>query len=493
MPPFDVGLYGKLPSHGDFLRRRVSDGFVAVWDAWLQDGLGASRAALGDAWLDVYLTSPVWRFAAAAGVSGSSPIVGVLVPSVDRVGRYFPLTLVAELPVEADLLAVSAAAEDFFENAERLVIDTLEAEEIDFEAFNDSVQDLTAVLEPVCAPPRLVLDPSAAGMLDTAGDGFVQIPIGTPPQIAPVLLQAMSHRLAALYDPLMVWWTAGSAMVEPSCLVSRGLPAPESFVALLDGSWADRRWRAIPARAVEGDADDTLMTDGTPLVFSSAAASDVGRVRTINQDAFVERPDVGIWVVADGLGGLSDGEVASRMVCDAFADLVPNSSFEELIETARERMQEVNDQLNRVAERSLLGVRCGSTVAALLLRGSRLAIVWAGDSRVYRWRDGRLEQLTRDHSLAELDDGAGGQPSNVITRAVGGDTTLQLDVRRDRARAGDRYLLCSDGLTRTLPEERIEAWMAQEDARAAVSGLIADTLEAGAPDNVTVLLVDTRV
>ena len=114
--------------------------------------------------------------------------------------------------------------------------------------------------------------------------------------------------------------------------------------------------------------------------------------------------------------------------------------------------------LNRVAERSLLGVRCGSTVAALLLRGSRLAIVWAGDSRVYRWRAGRLEQLTRDHSLAELDGADGGQPSNVITRAVGGDATLQLDVRRDRARAGDRYLLCSDGLTRTLSVERIEAW-----------------------------------
>jgi serine/threonine protein phosphatase PrpC len=81
----------------------------------------------------------------------------------------------------------------------------------------------------------------------------------------------------------------------------------------------------------------------------------------------------------------------------------------------------------------------------------------------------------------------------VITRAVGGDDTLLLDVRRDEVRPGDRFLLCSDGLTRTLPDERIEAWMAQEDVRAAVSGLIADTLEAGAPDNVTVLLVDARV
>ena len=94
----DVGFFGKLPSHGDFLRRQVSDAFVGVWDGWLQECLAASRAELGDRWLDVYLTSPVWRFACAAGTCGPAPVVGVMVPSVDRVGRYFPLTLVAELP-----------------------------------------------------------------------------------------------------------------------------------------------------------------------------------------------------------------------------------------------------------------------------------------------------------------------------------------------------------------------------------------------------------
>ncbi len=95
-PALEVGFYGKLPSHGDFLRRRVSDAFVGVWDGWLQECLTASRASLGDRWLDIYLTSPVWRFACAAGVCGRSPVIGVMAPSVDRVGRYFPLTLVAE-------------------------------------------------------------------------------------------------------------------------------------------------------------------------------------------------------------------------------------------------------------------------------------------------------------------------------------------------------------------------------------------------------------
>jgi type VI secretion system protein ImpM len=82
-----VGFYGKLPSHGDFLRRRVSDAFVDAWDAWLRECLAASRTALGARWLDVYLTSPAWRFACAAGACGPAPVIGVLAPSVDQAGR----------------------------------------------------------------------------------------------------------------------------------------------------------------------------------------------------------------------------------------------------------------------------------------------------------------------------------------------------------------------------------------------------------------------
>src|SRR6476661_610785 len=100
----EVGFYGKLPSHGDFLRRRVSDRFVAVWDGWLQECIASSRAVLEEQWLDVYLTSPAWRFACAPGVFGTGAVIGLMVPSVDRVGRYFYLALVAELPSDTDVV-----------------------------------------------------------------------------------------------------------------------------------------------------------------------------------------------------------------------------------------------------------------------------------------------------------------------------------------------------------------------------------------------------
>src|ERR1700733_10821549 len=100
----DVGLYGKLPTHGDFLRRRVTDDFVAAWDEWLQHCIPDGRVALGEAWLETYLTRPVWRFPLSTNVSETAPVAGVLAPSVDRVGRYFPLTLLWSTPSELSAL-----------------------------------------------------------------------------------------------------------------------------------------------------------------------------------------------------------------------------------------------------------------------------------------------------------------------------------------------------------------------------------------------------
>ena len=132
------------------------------------------------------------------------------------------------------------------------------------------------------------------------------------------------------------------------------------------------------------------------------------------------------------------------MVCDALADLVPGSSFESTVETARERILDVNEHLLRTSTRASVTDRSASTVVALLVRGSRCAILWAGDSRVYRWRAGRLECLTRDHSLVES-GAAGPDESHIVTRAVGVQPTLAPDLVAHRVRAGDRFLPRPDG------------------------------------------------
>ncbi len=501
LPDVEVGFYGKLPSHGDFLRRRVANDFVDAWDGWLQEFFAASRAALGNRWLDVYLTSPAWRFACAAGTFGAAPVVGLMVPSVDRVGRYFHLTLVAALAPDADVVAAATALDGFFDRAERLAIETLEAERVDFDAFDRRVSALAADLSPAAAVTA-TMDGSGAAILGDGGAAIGwQVSLGSTLRLSAVWEQLVSRRLCELYDPLVLWWTEGSAMVEPSCLITRGLPQPDAFAALLDGAWTEHRWQAVPSLepsleplALTATDDWLAGDDPAPPRFRSAGVTDVGKVRRINQDSFLERAEVGVWVVADGLGGHSDGEVASRMVCDALADFVPGASFEQMLQSAADRIQEVDDHLVRASQREHNAVRSGSTVVALFTRGTRCAVLWAGDSRLYRLRDGQFEQLTRDHSLLEESGGdLAGQPSTAITRAVGGEPMLALNLYRDRVQVGDRFLLCSDGLTRAVPAEHIQQLMVHEDIRVAVDSLLKATLDAGAPDNVTVVVVDAYV
>jgi type VI secretion system protein ImpM len=486
--PFEVGLYGKLPTHGDFLRRRVSDGFVGVWDGWLQDCLAASRDALAGQWLDVYLTSPVWRFACAAGACGPVPVAGVMVPSVDRVGRYFPLTLVASLPRDADLLALPTVAASFYERAEALAVDALAADHLDFHDFDAQVTALSAQLDALPVRP-VALDSEADAILTGDNGARWQLPIGSAPQLQAAWQYLCGRRLSAIYHPLVLWWTSGSSMVDPSCLIERGLPHPESFAALLDGGWTARRWRSVPVQLAVADAPESLIDDATAPSFRCAAESHVGRVRKINQDAFIDRTDVGIWAVADGVGGHSQGEVASRMVCDAIADVVPGATLGDVLTTVRQQLDRVNAYLVRQAaddERR----RSGSTVVVLLTRASRCMVVWAGDSRVYRLRASRLEQLTRDHSVAESPESDADVESHAITRAIGGEATLELEVFEDRVLPGDRFLLCSDGLTREVPEDQIRAFVSGPDIRAGVDRLIQAALDGGGRDNVTALIVE---
>ena len=487
----EVGFYGKLPSHGDFLQRRAPEAFVTLWDDWLQAAMAESRAALGEAWLGIYLTSPVWRFAAAAGACGPGPVAGVLVPSVDRVGRYFPLTIVAALPGDIDVVTASLRMDPFFDAVEQLALTTLEAPEVDLDAFDAALRGAAPLLS-TGSRPVPVLEPRAEELLDGAAAPPVQIAIGAPPRLADALLELLSRRLASVYDPVMLWWTEGSSAIDPSALICAGLPTPRMFTALLDGRWIERGWQPLStARAETAAVAEPLVDADVPLTFRSAAVSHVGRVRAVNQDAFLERPESGIWVVADGVGGHAAGEIASRMVCDAFVDVGGESTFDGLVDAVTERLHQVNGQLVRAARRTPDGAPCGSTVAALLLRGGRVAILWAGDSRVYRYRQGALVQLTRDHSMVESHDGAA-VPSNVITRAVGGDNVLELDVIRERLRPGDRFLLCSDGLTRTVADGRLEEWARQPSLEDAVNGMLRSSLDAGAPDNVTAVLVEAR-
>jgi type VI secretion system protein ImpM len=492
----DVGLYGKLPTHGDFLRRRVADDFLAGWDPWLQQCLAASRAQLGEPWLDTYLTSPVWRFALPPRVCGAAAVAGLLVPSVDKVGRYFPLTLVWQTPEELSTLEVALLFRRGFEQAERLLLDTLALERFEFADFDAQVMELAVYFEDFNrGGVQRMTRPSADVLARSARPRC--IPLRDASALEPPALQLFGSRLDAENPASALWWTDGSAAVHPSWLITPGLPDPASYSAMLDGAWTEAGWEVA---AIEPDPTTTLVRDKVAeasaadddLHVASAALTDPGPVRAVNQDALLERPDLRLWAVADGLGGLREGEVASRMVCDALAQSRMVAGLDEQIEVIIAQLREVNDYLRRQATRIVNPVHSGSTAAVLVIRNRECAMVWAGDSRVYRLRDALLSQLTTDHSWAALRGAASTAASDeqAVTRAVGGEDTLHPEVVRSEIRAGDRYLLCSDGVGRVLDVARLGELLQKHAPAACCADLIAHSIAAGGTDNLTAIVVD---
>jgi serine/threonine protein phosphatase PrpC len=233
-----------------------------------------------------------------------------------------------------------------------------------------------------------------------------------------------------------------------------------------------------------------------PLRLRAASRSDVGRVRSANEDSFIERPDMGLWVVADGMGGHANGRWASGTIVDAIAPLTPSGDFDADIRRVADAVHAANATIHSRALTD--GASMGSTVAALLLQEGYFSVLWVGDSRVYLCRKGVLHQLSRDHTqvqemvesgLLTPEEARTHPMSHVLARAVGVEPSLEIDVIVDEAEVGDSFLLCSDGLTARVSNEEIAAAMAGAQPQATASSLVELCLERGAPDNVTAVAV----
>ena len=232
----------------------------------------------------------------------------------------------------------------------------------------------------------------------------------------------------------------------------------------------------------------------------SVACSHVGLVRKHNEDSFLDRSDIGLWVVADGMGGMTAGDVASRAIVASLNEIAEGLDGAALLHEVRTRLNEVNAALRTLATRRGASVVIGSTVVGLIISSGHFACIWAGDSRIYRYRAGELDRLTRDHSLVQdmVDSGllnpadAEAHPNaSVIQRAVGVADELQLDGVHARVEPGDLFLLCSDGLTRMVSDEELESELGRGPIDVVSEALLALVLQRGAKDNVTIVLVAT--
>lgn len=245
-------------------------------------------------------------------------------------------------------------------------------------------------------------------------------------------------------------------------------------------------------------SDDITRSIAAAPRFRSWGATHRGAVRAHNEDSFLNRPDLGLWAVADGAGGHQAGDVASAAVVAALHDLPPDLSAADMLAAVRTRLDEAHAHLRTEAARRGPNAIVATTVVVLLARDGHFACLWAGDSRAYLLRGGHLSPITRDHSLVQdlVDSGAitaaaaeRHPHANVITRAVGIDGPFELDKRSGALHAGDRLLLCTDGLTKCLADSAIEALLAADEDTPAERMVLA-ALAAGVSDNVTAVSVE---
>jgi serine/threonine protein phosphatase PrpC len=235
--------------------------------------------------------------------------------------------------------------------------------------------------------------------------------------------------------------------------------------------------------------------------YETAARSHVGCVRRVNEDAVFASGETGVWAVADGMGGHALGEQASQAVVEALASVPAGLDAERAALQIRDSLAGVNAAL--VAQgKSLSPARTiGATVVALALDGRRFACLWAGDSRAYRVRRGVISLLTRDHTMVQqlADRGlipeaeiANHPDSHVVMRAIGAHATTELDSVHGDVVVGDVFLLCSDGLSRLLSSDELQAAVAVEEPDSAAGALLQAALDRGAPDNVSLVVVRVR-
>lgn len=238
------GLFGKVPQQADFVTHHLPGDFIDHWHLWLQSSMRVAQEQLGDDWLETYLTSPVWRFVLSPGVCGDAGAVGVMIPSVDEVGRYFPLVIAHCGDYRP--WSVYRAPQDWHDQAAQVALSAL-GEKV-------SYMDLVVALETLALPEypdtRRFQTQSALGARSTAWQIGLEAADSTEDTIQALLEQA--HR--RWVGELSLWWTEGSEQVAPSLLVVSGMPDAGQLAAMFDGDW--RQWGWAMETPVEADAEE---------------------------------------------------------------------------------------------------------------------------------------------------------------------------------------------------------------------------------------------
>ncbi len=595
----NLGFFGKIPLTGDFIHRRMSSVFMNRWDEWLKVNILHSQQKLGDRWLPIYSQSPMWRFCIAPRVIDDKAYLGIMIPSVDSVGRYFPLTVAQAVDKKALPFMLSDTANHWFQNIEDLLLDLLEGYEPNLQVFDAKISALK---------PKWIDSINNIPTAQTSLNGSfnLHLEVSSANSINNSLSSLMLHNLLESNKGFTFWWNEGSEAYQPNILLSDKLPAKEQFSALLDGSWEEHKWISLPlsspelkrseqtkehnersltdivkpnldkaahhaqivnkmnndkAIAEESNIDnsynsssndnagqnydigsiehsiiDTPESDLDPIaalsdlhinndeelhdldditispvisatvhrphsfrpIPESFGFTDPGNSRKENEDALLLKPSAGLWLIADGMGGHSFGSYASQLIVNRVAATDISGTIEQALNKIHIALQDVNTHLIDYAQQNNQTV-CGSTVIGMLMKNEMCAFFWAGDSRLYLVRDQQITALSKDHSVEQeqIDKGliTKDDPSfsgkNLITRAVGGDHSLEIEVAYHQPLPGDQFFLCSDGVYNEISDLEIESIITMPDsAKERCLTMNEEIINRAARDNFTGIIID---
>ncbi|GFE50902.1 hypothetical protein So717_26550 [Roseobacter cerasinus] len=463
-----TGYFGKVPVHGDFvghgLPRVVENGL----DVWLRAAMRASQTQLGRGWLDAFLVTPVWHFAVPAGAFGPETVLGVMMPSVDRVGRYFPLIIAGSFPMPMMQALHAVDGCGFYPGAEAAALSVLRSG-LSIGAFNEAIEAL-----PLPGPDQIAAAHRKSG--DSPQDTGVWWTADRDPQWHDGLPAADS------FADVFMAQAAGTGQDQPrSAPVPDPAPRPASAAAPIVAV-AEHELPAVDRLLPSGAAPDvTYPSASRPLLaLTSASASLKGQRSTANTDVAVTSEDGQAFTLLCGLGQNPGLPAALGSVAPLLEDITHPFAMNDLIAEAKGKLGRANATLTACAAQT--GQRGGASVVTLLIQAHRHAVLWAGIARAFLLRDGELLALNRPHLDPRL--------RNVVTRALGAGPNLSPDTAIGEVRAGDRFLLVSPGLFEAIgPQEIGETLSDATDPHQAVTHLTQSALIAGAALDASALSV----
>lgn len=442
------------------MQRRTPQGFVDAWDSWLQECLHASRRQLGERWLDIYLTSPVWRFVLTEGVCSESAYAGVMLPSVDRVGRYFPLTIVSPLePGTCVLEAACGTGRAWFDAAEELALRALDASDLDVQAFDAELDALPGLgaCEALGESNQLMELIAQSGFARGGSPWHISM-LGETPQRA--VNAFASIELQKAFRPCALWWTQGSEAVQPGWLATSGLPTPSGYVAMLSGQWLEAGWNSVevagPAPVQTATVSEVIASElPLPVDLHIVAAHPPPRhgQRAPVETRYITRSDTGLWGIVTAADGRDPGARAD-LIADVVHDLAPQATLTARIESARRALDKV--------------LAPGTSLILFLAGQTECAVVWSGAAQAVRLRGGDAVELLRGEPPAEADavvdaplvpqlDSDGGRTDEgglLALLATPATPKATVSIRYQELQANDLWVLGIDGsIPDTVPDE----------------------------------------